>query len=151
MLSLEQEKQTTYFKLLIFFLLYSFNEVDNFSRWFFPSNCLQFELRFWSLDVTHNKVCSEKKCTRICTYYSNTVEVSQKSLGSAKSRHSEVSKMVRQVYIAQKMSSVAMFLYFKKICENTIFVKKRISKVQKKCFPVFYVKSQYNCKNGVKN
>ena len=76
-----------------------------------------------------NKVCSEKKCTRICTYYSNTVEVSQKSLGSAKSRHSEVSKMVRQVYIAQKMPSVDMILYFETFCESTIFVKKKNFKV----------------------
>ena len=95
-----------------------------------------------------SKVCSEKKCTRICTYYSNTVEVSQKSLGSAKSRHSEVSKMVRQVYIAQKMSSVAMFLYFKKNRENTIFVKEEFQKFKKMFFPV---KLPYNCKNGDKN
>ena len=95
-----------------------------------------------------NKVCSEKKCTHICTYYSNTVEVSQKSLGSAKSRHSEVSKMVRQVYIAQKMSSVAMFLYFKKNRENTIFVKEEFQNFKKMFFPV---KLPYNCKNGDKN
>ena len=59
--------------------------------------------------------------------------------------------MVRQVYIAQKMSSVAMFLYFKKNRENTIFVKEEFQKFKKKCFPVFYVKWPYNCKNGDKN
>ena len=37
--------------------------------------------------------------------------------------------MVRQVYIAQKMCSVAMILYFKKIRENTIFVKKNLKKM----------------------
>ena len=95
------------------------------------------------------KVCSEKKCTHIYTYYSNTVEVSQKSLGSAKSRHSEVSKMVRQVYIAQKMPSVDMILYFETFCESTIFVKKKEFQILKKCCLVFYVKSSYNCKNGV--
>ena len=42
--------------------------------------------------------------------------------------------MVRQVYIAQKMCSVAMILYFKKIRENTIFVKK---KFKKNVFPFF--------------
>ena len=67
-------------------------------------------------------------------YYSNTVEISQKSLSAAKSRHSEVSKMVRQVYIAQKMPSVDIKMYFKKIRENTIFVKKMFKKI---CFPVF--------------
>ena len=46
--------------------------------------------------------------------------------------------MVRQVYIAQKMCSVAMFLYLKKNRENTIFVKKEFQKIKKKkYFPVF--------------
>ena len=40
--------------------------------------------------------------------------------------------MVRQVYIAQKMCSVAMFLYLKKNRENTIFVKKEFQKIKKK-------------------
>ena len=40
--------------------------------------------------------------------------------------------MVRQVYIAQKMPSVDMILYFETFCESTIFVKKkRISKFKK--------------------
>ena len=56
--------------------------------------------------------------------------------------------MVRQVYIAQKMSSVAMFLYFKKNPENTIFVKEEFQKFKKMFFPV---KLPYNCKNGDKN
>ena len=46
--------------------------------------------------------------------------------------------MVRQVYIAQKMCSVAMFLYLKKNRENTIFVKKEFQKIKKKnIFPFF--------------
>ena len=45
--------------------------------------------------------------------------------------------MVRQVYIAQKMCSVAMFLYLKKNRENTIFVKKEFQKIKKKIFSRF--------------
>ena len=75
-----------------------------------------------SLDKT--KVCSEKKFTRISMYYENSVKFCGKSLRSANSRHPKVSKMVRQVYISQKMPSVDMILCFKKISANTIFVKK---------------------------
>ena len=72
-----------------------------------------------------HKVCSEKKFTRISMYYENSVKFCGKSLRSAKSRHPKVSKMVRQVYISQKMPSVDMILSFKKISANTIFVKKK--------------------------
>ena len=58
-------------------------------------------------------------------YYENSVKFCGKSLRSAKSRHPKVSKMVRQVYISQKMPSVDMILCFKKIRANTIFVKKK--------------------------
>ena len=58
-------------------------------------------------------------------YYENSVKFCGKSLRSAKSRHPKVSKMVRQVYISQKMPSVDMILCFKKISANTIFVKKK--------------------------
>ena len=73
----------------------------------------------------HIKVCSEKKFTHIFMYYENSVRFWGKSLSSAKSRHLKVSKMVRQVYISQKMPSVDMILCFEKICANTIFVKKK--------------------------
>ena len=51
--------------------------------------------------VLPTKVWSEKKFTRICTYYANTVKVSQKSLS-----------LVRQVYIPQKIPSVDMIMDF---------------------------------------
>ena len=73
----------------------------------------------------HTKVCSEKKFTHILRYYANSVGFCGKLYRWAKSRHSEVSKMVRQVYIAQKMPSVDMILYFETFCESTIFVKKK--------------------------
>ena len=49
------------------------------------------------------KVCSEKKFTHICMYYANSGRASVKSLRSAKSRHPEDSKLVRQVLIIQKI------------------------------------------------
>ena len=58
-------------------------------------------------------------------YYKNSVRFCGKSLRSAKSRHPKVSKIVRQVYISQKMPSVDMILYFETFCESTIFVKKK--------------------------
>ena len=82
-------------------------------------------------------------------YYENSVKFCGKSLRSAKSRHPKVSKIVRQVYISQKMPSVDMILYFETFCESTIFVKKKKFQSLKKCCLVFYVKSSYNCKNGV--
>ena len=116
-----------------------------FSR--FHLNFLQ-TAQHWK-NSTIYKVCSEKKFTRISMYYENSVKFCGKSLRSANSRHPKVSKMVRKVYISQKMPSVDMILYFETFCESTIFVKKKEFQSLKKCCLVFYMKSSYNCKNGV--
>ena len=70
------------------------------------------------------KVCSEKKFTHICMYYANSGRTSVKSLRSAKSRHPEDSKLVRQVLIIQKILPENVIEQKKFFCENTIFVKK---------------------------
>ena len=72
----------------------------------------------------NNKVCSEKKFTHICMYYANSGRASVKSLRSAKSRHPEDSKLVRQVLIIQKILPENVIEQKKFFCENTIFVKK---------------------------
>ena len=71
-----------------------------------------------------SKVCSEKKFTHICMYYANSGRASVKSLRSAKSRHPEDSKLVRQVLIIQKILPENVIEQKKFFCENTIFVKK---------------------------
>ena len=70
------------------------------------------------------KVCSEKKFTHICMYYANSGRASVKSLRSAKSRHPEDSKLVRQVLIIQKILPENVIEQKNFFCENTIFVKK---------------------------
>ena len=115
-----------------------------FSR--FHLNFLQ-TAQHWK-NSTIYKVCSEKKFTRISMYYENFVRFCGKSLRSAKSRHPKVSKMVRQVYISQKMPSVDMILCFKKISANTIFVKKRVSNFVSLCFSnsrVFEIGRNFLC------
>ena len=57
-------------------------------------------------------------------YYANSVRASVKSLRSAKSRHPEDSKLVRQVLIIQKILPENVIEQKKFFCENTIFVKK---------------------------
>ena len=52
---------------------------------------------------SHYKVCLEKKFIHICMYYANSGRASVKSLRSAKSRHPEDSKLVRQVLKFQKI------------------------------------------------
>ena len=76
------------------------------------------------LQYINGKVCSEKKFTHICMYYANSVKTSVKSLKSAKSRHPEDSKLVRQVLIIQKILPENVIRQKKFFCENTIFVKK---------------------------
>ena len=72
----------------------------------------------------YTKVCLEKKFTHICMYYANSGRASVKSLRSAKSRHPEDSKLVRQVLIIQKILPENVIEQKKFFCENTIFVKK---------------------------
>ena len=75
-------------------------------------------------EIFATKVCSEKKFTHICMYYANSGRASVKSLRSAKSRHPEDSKLVRQVLIIQKILPENVIEQKKFFCENTIFVKK---------------------------
>ena len=49
------------------------------------------------------KVWSEKKFTHVCVHYKKYATLCQKSFKSAKSRHPEDSKLVRQDHIIQKM------------------------------------------------
>ena len=78
--------------------------------------------------LKYSKVCSEKKFTHICMYYANSGRASVKSLRSAKSRHPEDSKLVRQVLIIQKILPENVIEQKKFLCENTIFVKKILAK-----------------------
>ena len=59
---------------------------------------------FMSCVVPHskNKVWSEKKFPRVCRYYVNSFSFCEISLKAVKSRHSELSKMVRQAHVVQK-------------------------------------------------
>ena len=64
------------------------------------------------------KVWSEKKFPRICMYYVNSFSFCEKSLKEVKSRHSELSKMVRQTHVVQKMhpgSMIEQKKFFSKI------------------------------------
>ena len=74
----------------------------------------------------HAKVCSEKKFTHVCVCYKNCNKFCQKSFKSAKSRHPEDSKLVRQVHIIWKILQENMIEQKIFFCENTIFVKKII-------------------------
>ena len=74
--------------------------------------------------IVIDKVCLEKKFTHICMHYANSGRASVKSLRSAKSRHPEDSKLVRQVLIIQKILPENVIEQKKIFCENTIFVKK---------------------------
>ena len=60
-------------------------------------------------------------------YYANSVRASVKSLRSAKSRHPEDSKLVRQVLIIQKNTPRIYDCAKNFFCENTIFVKKLLA------------------------
>ena len=87
------------------------------------------------------KVCSEKKFTHICMYYANSGRASVKSLRSAKSRHPEDSKLVRQVHLVQKIPPESMIEQKKIFCENMIFVKNYLHKKVLMHICDFHVKS----------
>ena len=70
----------------------------------------------------------KKNRTHICSYYIILVNFCGKSFKSAKSRHHDNSKLVRQVYIVQKIPPGSLIKHKKIVCENTIFVKKNIAK-----------------------
>ena len=74
-------------------------------------------------DAGHNKVWSKKKFTRVCKYCVNSFSFCEKSLKSVKSRHSELSKMVRQAHAVQKIPPGSMIEQKNVFCKNTIFVK----------------------------
>ena len=64
------------------------------------------------------KVWSEKKFPRVCRYYVNSFSFCEKSLKAVKSRHSELSKMVRQAHVVQKIhpgSMIEQKIFFAKI------------------------------------
>ena len=112
-----------------------FFKFHNFS--YFSIMLFQEKNTYCQYPMSYCKVCSEKKCTRICLCYSNQVSFWEKPLKFPQSRHLQLSKMVRQVHIAQKMTPVGMIIYKKIIHENTNFVKKNSGKRKKRLFSPF--------------
>ena len=74
------------------------------------------------------KVWSEKKFPRVCRYYMNSFSFCEKSLKAVKSRHLELSKMVRQAHVVQKIHPGSMIEQKNFFCKNTIFVKNYLHK-----------------------
>ena len=70
------------------------------------------------------KVWLKKKFPCVCRYYVNSFSFCEKSLKAVKSRHSELSKMVRQAHVVQKIPPGSMIEQKNVFCKNTIFVKK---------------------------
>ena len=66
-------------------------------------NTFQFDML-----ILVGKVWSKKKFTRVCKYCVNSFSFCEKSLKSVKSRHSELSKMVRQAHAVQKIPPGSM-------------------------------------------
>ena len=62
-----------------------------------PSRRDTCKLQAWGI----HKVRVKKKWTHVCVYYENYDQFRQKSFITAKSRHPEDSKLVRQVHVVQ--------------------------------------------------
>ena len=75
-----------------------------------------------------DKVWSKKKFPHVCRYYVNSFSFSGKLLKAVKSRHSELSKMVRQAHVVQKIPPGSMIEQKNVFCKNTIFVKNYLHK-----------------------
>ena len=64
------------------------------------------------------KGCPKKNRTRIRSYCINSVSFCGKSIRSAKSRHDENSKLVKQVYMVQKLPPGSLIRHKTFFCEN---------------------------------
>ena len=83
------------------------------------------------------KVWVKKKWTHVCVYYENYDQFRQKSFITAKSRHPEDSKLVKQVHVVQKIPPGSMIEQKNFFCKNTIFVKKIFYKIFLLAFVIF--------------
>ena len=69
------------------------------------------------------KVWSEKKFPHVCRYYMNSFSFCENSFKSVKSRHSELSKMVRHFIFTEKMTPIVGTGSRNKNSDFTNFVK----------------------------
>ena len=78
----------------------------NFKKWFVKAEDYK------------NKGCPKKNRTRIRSYCINSVSFCGKSIKSAKSRHDENSKLVKQVYMVQQLPPGSLIRHKTFFCEN---------------------------------
>ena len=85
---------------------------------FWPNNRIVVET-FWVMwEGLLRKGCPKKNRTRIHSYCINSVSFCGKSIRSAKSRHDENSKLVKQVYMVQKLPPGSLIRHKTFFCEN---------------------------------
>ena len=98
------------------------------SGWFKNELGQKWSCQKWVGSKMWYKVWLKKKFPCVCRYYVNSFSFCEISLKTVKSRHSELSEMVRQAHVVQKIHPGSMIEQKIFFCKNTIFVKNYLHK-----------------------